>query len=93
MAWSTKRKVTLDDDLGILLGDLCREWGFCNHLTADELIADGRELSAEDFAIRVLDAEGMNPEYEIEWRRRIRDVFKNRYGMSTSLQSYKPPAC
>ena len=44
-------------DLDLLLGDLCREWGFCNHLTAKELLAAGKALTDTEFA-HVADAEG-----------------------------------
>ena len=91
MAWSKNRRPDLEGDLDLLLGDLCTEWGFCNQLTADELIANGGELTAEDFAACVLAAEAMNPEYEVEWRRRIRDVFRARYGHSASPQTYQQP--
>ena len=37
-------------------------------------------LSADEFANLVLEAEGMNPEREIEWFRRIRDRFIERFG-------------
>ena len=73
MPWSTKRKADLYQDLDILLDDLCREWGFCNHLTAADLIPAGTALSATEFACAVLEAEGMNPDYEVSWMRQIRD--------------------
>lgn len=88
MPWSAKRKADLYQDLDILLDDLCREWGFCNHLTAADLIPAGAALSATEFACAVLEAEGMNPDYEVSWMRQIRDRFAARYGSAISLQSY-----
>ncbi|MDH3196385.1 MAG: hypothetical protein OEL78_08745 [Hyphomicrobiales bacterium] len=89
MAWSRKRKPALSDDLKILLDDLCTQWGFCNHLTAEDLISERQGLTAEAFARAVLRAEGMNPEHEIEWMRRIRAKFIERYGSSVSVKTHK----
>ena len=83
-----QRKPDLSNDLDHLLGDLCREWGFCNRLTAGDLVAAGTFLSATEFAHAVLKAEGMNPEYEASWGRRIRERFVARYGPSVSPESY-----
>ena len=88
LVWSTKRMADLVDDLDLLIGDLCQEWGFCNQLRASELIEDRALLTAEDFACAVLQAEGMNTEFEPGWRRRIRNKFIKRYGSSVSEASY-----
>lgn len=90
MAWSRKRKPELAEDLMLLLGGLCIEWGFCNRLDPDDLIRPGTTLTAEDFARAVVLAEGMNPDYEVRWRRAIRDAFVWRYGSSVSIESYMP---
>jgi hypothetical protein len=90
MAWSKKRKPDLLDDLGLLLGDLCVQWGFCNRLLPDDLVCAGKTLTAVDFARAVLSAEGMNPDYEIRWLRAIRDSFVWRYGTSVSMERYRP---
>lgn len=80
MTWSAKRAANLIEDLEIFLGDLCTEWGFCNRLTAEELIVAGKPVKAVEVAKAVLLAEGMNPECEVEWERRIRNRFIERYG-------------
>jgi hypothetical protein len=72
-------------DLDVFLGDLCREWGFCNRLTAADLVAEGGVLSDAEFAYAVLRAEKMKPEYEPNWVRQIRERFVARYGPLISL--------
>jgi hypothetical protein len=91
MGWSTKRKADLVEDLNLLLGDFCMQWGFCNQLRAEHLLQPGKVLTAEEFAWAVLEAESMKAEYEPEWRRRMRDKFVARYGPSVSLESYVAP--
>ena len=71
--------------LDILLGDLCREWGFCNRLTAADVVAQRTALSDMEFAYAVLRAEKMNLEYKPDWVRRIREKFVARFGASISL--------
>lgn len=75
MARTTNQMPIFENEIDLLLSELCREWGFCNQLTAIDLIADGQDLSADDFAVAVLLAEQMNPESEITWRRRIAEKF------------------
>ena len=82
------RKAGLADDLNLLLDDLCTEWGFCNQLRANALLAPGHVLSADDFAAAVLQAEGMSAEHEVAWRRRIKVKFAERYGASVSEEIY-----
>jgi hypothetical protein len=83
-----KRKTDLSNDLDSLLDDLCREWGFCNRPAALDLVTEGALLSASEFARAVLQAEGMNSEYETGWMRRIQERFIARYGISVSPESY-----
>jgi hypothetical protein len=88
MPRNTKPKHDLSKDLGFLLGDLCRDWGFCNRLSAADLDTAGGVLTAIDFARAVLQAEGMNPESEANWDREIRERFVERLGPSVSEESY-----
>ena len=86
---SAKRAAALADDLDILLYDLCVHWGFCNQLTGHALAQDGRQLSAEDFAMAVLVAEGFpQPELELEWLRKFKRLFVERYGQTVSASDY-----
>lgn len=88
LAQRWKRKDSLIKDINVLLDQLCQDWGFCNALTGDQLVTNEKEVSADHFAEAVLTAEGMNPEYELEWRRRIRTKFIDRYGATTSPEIY-----
>jgi len=72
-------------DLDLLLGDLCREWGFCNHLTAKELVPAGKALTDTEFAHAVRRAEKMHPDYEPTWTQRICEKFSARFGPSFTL--------
>jgi hypothetical protein len=80
---------TLADDLQLLLGDLCRESGFCNALADDVLPPGGDAITADAFAKAVLVAEGW-PEAELpwEWREMMMRVFEHRYGASISPAEY-----
>jgi len=71
-------------DLKFLLADLCTDWGFCNRLTAGELLRAGSTLTDVEFAHAVLQAEKMNPEYEPKWVKQIRERFTARFGTSIS---------
>lgn len=68
--------------LHFLLHDLCVDWGFCNRLTAEELLPPGAVLSATDFACGVVRAEGMNPDYDTDWVQNIERRFVERFGTS-----------
>ena len=85
---SSKRQgETLLDDLQLLLGDMCRDWGFCSALADDILV--GESITADDFATRVLVAEGW-PEAELpwEWRETMTKAFTARYGSSICSSDY-----
>ncbi|HEX8364618.1 MAG TPA: hypothetical protein VF603_04965 [Allosphingosinicella sp.] len=86
--FSSERAPSLLDDLQILLGNFCREWGFCNAL-ADDLIVEGVPLTADSFATAVLRAEGWpEPELEWEWRPRFKKAFVARYGAEVTPDEY-----
>jgi hypothetical protein len=87
--WTTRR-ASLDDDLDVLLGYLCTEWGYCNAPTAKALLQANAVLTAEDFAVAVLRAEGLNPEYEKGMRRDIAERFRDRYGPMVSETTFSP---
>ena len=71
-------------DLDFLLGDLCRDMGFCNRLTAADLLPPGAILSAIAFVQAVVRAEKMNPENEPTWIQQIQARFEARFGASVS---------
>lgn len=86
--WSQKRKETLEDDLNILIGDLCVLCGYCNDLSGAKLLRDYPLLTADDFTRAVLVAEGMNPEIASDYKM-IRERFRLRYGTSVSKLDYE----
>lgn len=77
-------------DLEILIGDWCMHGGFCNALTANDLIREDEPITAEDFARAVLSAEGMNPDYEPKWFKQMCQSFTHRYGPSVRPSDFKP---
>jgi hypothetical protein len=86
---SNRTGETLADDIQLLLGDLCREYGFCSALPDDILTGDGA-LTADAFVTAVLIAEGF-PEDELPWgwRQTMTKVFNARYGPSISTTEYE----
>lgn len=88
MGPSGKNKDSLEGDLQLLLAELCTQWGFCNRLSPQDLLDEQHTITASEFADALLSAEGMNPEHEPKWRRRIRALFTERYGESISLNTY-----
>src|ERR1051326_1423460 len=70
----------MERELSFLLYDLCVVWGFCIPPAKAEEIREVSRWSAEKFAISVVEAEGMNPEYEQEWVRKIAERFRERFG-------------
>lgn len=77
----------LERELSYLLYDLCVIWGFCIPPIRAEEICQMSHWSAEDFAISVVEAEGMNPEYEQKWVRKIAEKFRERFGAEEILKS------
>lgn len=67
-------------ELEYLLYDLCVDLGFCIPPNDAERIASTTALEADEFACLVIEAEGMNPEYEKQWRRKIREKFIEKFG-------------
>lgn len=56
--------------VGYLLNDLCTECRFCIPPKDAEIIKEEKFLEADEFACKVLIAEGMNPEHEKRWRKK-----------------------
>ena len=70
----------MERELSRLLYDLCVIWGFCVPPIRTEEICKMTHWSAHEFAIAVVEAEGMNLEYEQRWVRRIAEKFRERFG-------------
>ena len=74
------RPVTLESALEQLLNDLCVEVGFCVSADKRRTISTRARISANEFAVAVLEAEGLQPKYEKLWLRRISARFTERFG-------------
>lgn len=83
------RSSDLETDLDLFLRDLCVEWGFCNDLAAEDLLANG-EIDADRFARAVLTAEGFDADAEARWHSRITATFVERYGQAALAGLYRP---
>ncbi|MDN5204605.1 hypothetical protein QQ008_24650 [Fulvivirgaceae bacterium BMA10] len=70
----------MERELNYLLADLCIKWGFCIPSDSRRDISKAEYYHARDFAKDVVEAEGMNPEHETRWVRKISDKFKERFG-------------
>ena len=95
-AQSGIRVGTLEEEMRILLGQLCTEWGFCiPPADIDEL--SGREkITASEFAKGVLDAEGLDS-LTSPWfkkiERRFIDTFGDYADSRTHMQGQHPRLC
>jgi hypothetical protein len=72
--------------LSYVLYDLCVKWGYCIPPADAERIAQSKEITAEDFAIAVLKAEGFVPEQEPEQVRKIAAYFAEQIGSDVFRQ-------
>ncbi len=70
----------MEREINYLLVDLCVIWGFCIPSKDQIEISKAEYYSSEDFAKDVVDAEGMNSEYEKKWVKKITGKFKERFG-------------
>lgn len=64
---------------------LCVEWGFCIPAEAADMISRRTRLTSVEFATAILHAEGMHPEHEVAWLRKIRNRFRERFGETLSM--------
>jgi hypothetical protein len=72
----------MHQELNKLIDRLCTDWGFCIPAEEARKIVELENLEADEFACAILKAEGMNAEIEIEWRRKIRNMFVEVCGTS-----------
>ena len=84
-----KRAATLDEDLDMLLDELCAKWNYRNDLTGADLIARKSPVTAIDFTRAVLVADGLKPENEPNLVRQIKRKFIQRYGLQVSRETYE----
>ena len=68
----------MERELTYLLSDLCIKWGFCIPSDSIEQISKMDYYNDKDFAMDVVEAEGMNG-YS-SWENRITERFRERFG-------------
>jgi hypothetical protein len=91
--WDARREADLADDLDILLGDLCTQWGFCNRVFGADLLRGYPIVTDEIFALAVLTAAGWDPARSPDWylyQQDIAALFRRRYGASVSRATHAP---
>lgn len=74
----SKETPPMERELIYLLVDLCVKWGFCIAPEKFEEISKMRYYHADNFAMDVVEAEGMDS-YS-RWTNKIADRFKERFG-------------
>ena len=67
-----------------LLNFLCVEWGFCIDPETANTLKTTQNIHADEFAYTILEAEGMDADIEIKWRRKIRNKFREYFGGETN---------
>jgi len=87
--WNRKRADLLEEDLDILLADLCVIWGFCGGLTGWELAHEGGTITAESFTRAVVEAEELKPHETVAWLPKISAAFVERYGAQVSKAAFE----
>ena len=70
----------MERELLNLLSDLCVKWGWCLPPDSDEKISKSESYIAKDFAKDVVNAEGLDADYEIKYVRDITNIFIERFG-------------
>ncbi|MFC0603015.1 hypothetical protein [Winogradskyella pulchriflava] len=70
----------MERELIYLLGDLCVKWGFCIPPKDFNRISKMEYYKANDFAIEVVEAEGLDSYPESKWVKKIAERFKERFG-------------
>lgn len=73
-----KNTPPMERELIYLLADLCVKWGFCIPSDNINKISKMKYYHASDFAIDVIEAEGID-EYS-RWTNKIAERFKERFG-------------
>ncbi len=78
----------MEKGIGDFLSVLCIEWGFCLPIDSIEELKKRDNFDPTEFAEAVFDAEGMNPELEIQWKRKIRNRFIKTFGQELNRKDY-----
>ncbi len=78
------------------MGKLCIEWGFCGNAEDAPFDRERAAWTADEFAVEVLRAEGMNPLViegigldQSEWFKKMRARFVAEFGHSVSVRDFE----
>ncbi len=82
-----KNTPPMEREITYLLYDLCVIYGFCIPPNKADEICKRTHLTADGFANDVIEAEGMKPEYEKQWVRKISGKFRERFGVEEIFQN------
>lgn len=81
MGYKQKKNVPpMEREINYLLADLCVNWGFCIPPNDQIEISKAEFYTSNDFAKDVVNAEGLNADYENKWVRKISERFRERFG-------------
>lgn len=81
MGYKQKKDVPpMEREINYLLADLCVIWGFCIPPKDQIEISKTEFYNSNDFAKDVVNAEGLEADYEKKWVRKISERFKERFG-------------
>lgn len=75
-----KNTPPMERELTYLLYDLCVNWGWCIPPDSQEKICKSKNYNAKSFAKDVVNAEGLDAEYELKYVRDIANRFIERFG-------------
>lgn len=75
-----KNMPPMERELQYLLADLCVKWGFCIPVDDINRISKMDYYYAEDFAMDVIEAEGMDIQTNTRWIKLISERFIERFG-------------
>jgi hypothetical protein len=85
-----QRRGNLTEDLDVLLQHISATWGFCDwayHFTAESLLQEHPNLSADVFSSAVVAAEGHDS--DSEWYTTFKKLFLERYGEFVTEAKYR----
>ena len=81
MGYKQKKDVPpMEREINYLLADLCVKWGFCIPTNEQIEISKAEFHNSKDFAKDVVNAEGLDADYENKWVRKISERFRERFG-------------
>lgn len=81
MGYKQKKNIPpMEREINYLLTDLCVKWGCCIPPDDWSEISKEEYYNSKSFAKDVVNAEGMDADYEKKWVRKISERFRERFG-------------